>query len=561
MKIYKVLSHSFIPLILLLFCSSSDAQNYWVFLKDKAGVVFDPYEYFDPHTIERRLRKGYPVDCLSDYPVNDHYLYVIGVFADSVGYASRWFNAVAVTAGDEAIQKIAALPFVAGVETSEARYPMEYAQAHYDTMLYLPSRRLMESQVSVLGLEQWRNAGFDGTGIRIAVFDGGFPTYLTNPALSHLVEGEQILRTWDFTRNRENVERGMSHGTMVLSCIGGMLDDKPMGLATGASYLLAITEIRREPFKEEQFWLAAAEWSDKHGADMINSSLGYVHDRYHNIQMDGKSTFVTRTANMAASKGILVVNAAGNSGSDRWKVIGAPADADSVLTIGGISPQTGYHTSFSSFGPTSDGRLKPNVTAFAHVIAAGKKKLTGTQGTSFSAPLVTGFAACAWQSDTSLNNMELFRKIEQSGHLYPYFDYAHGYGIPQAGFFLDTAYQMVRNCETFALEILDQGELLIKPDYLSTYIPVATGAWTGDPVYINEDDDYIHPAPGISTDNYIYVHIKNTSGMLRYYHILEITGDFRTYQSDCHLLQYGETVCVHFRGYTKCLAFEKPRTE
>jgi len=561
MRRIRFMHRCLLSLILLSLCYSSGAQNYWVFLKDKAGVVFDPYEYFDPHTIERRLRTGYPADCLSDYPVNEHYLSVIGGYADSVGYASRWFNAVAVTAGDEAIQQIAALPFVSGVEASEAIYPMEYAQKQYNTMLDPADRRLMESQVAVLGLEQWRNAGIDGTGIRIAVFDGGFPTYRTNPALSHLVEGGQILRTWDFTRNRENVDRGISHGTLVLSCIGGMLDDTPMGLATGASFLLAITEVRREPFKEEQFWLAAAEWSDRHGADIINSSLGYVQHRYHNSQMDGKSTFVTRAANMAASKGILVVNSAGNSGSDRWKVIGAPADADSVLAIGGIFPQTGFHTPFSSRGPTADGRLKPNVTAFAHVIAAGKKELKQTQGTSFSAPLVTGFAACAWQSDTSLNNMELFRKIEQSGHLYPYYDYAHGYGIPQAGLFLDTTYPVSRNLVTFTMEILEQGELLIKPDYLSASIPVATGAWTGGALYPFMDDDDLQPTPDITTDNYIYFHIKDTTGILRFYRILEITGDFRTYQTDSHLLKHGETVCVHFRGYTHCLTFTKTKEE
>lgn len=562
MKRKMIILRSLLSFTLLLFYASSDAQNYWVFLKDKAGVVFDPYEYFDTHTIERRLRTGYPIDCITDYPVNANYLSEIGLYADSAGYASRWFNAVAVSANDEAIRKIESLPFVLRVEASSARYPMEYAETAFDTTINQAQRNLMESQVSVLGIEEWRNAGIDGTGIRIAVFDGGFPTYLTNPALSHLAEGGRILETWDFTRNRENIDRGISHGTMVLSCIGGMLDDKPMGLATGASYLLAITEIRREPFKEEQFWLAAAEWSDKHGADIINSSLGYVQHRYHNIQMDGRTTFVTRAANMAASKGILVVNSAGNSGSDRWKVIGAPADADSVLAIGGISPYSGFHTSFSSFGPTSDNRLKPNVTAFAHVVAADKKKLKTTQGTSFSSPLVAGFAACAWQSDRSLNNMQLFRKIEQSGHLYPYYDYAHGYGIPQAKFFLDSSYQDNRMVPTFTMEIRNSGELWIKPDSISTVIQV-----TGGPCSRSNLNDYYYDEDVTSgtvchsTDNYIYVHVRNTSGVLRDYRILEIKADLRTYETDNHFLEYGETICVHFRGYTDCRTYEKPNNK
>jgi hypothetical protein len=154
MKRNKIILRSLLPFILLLFYASSGAQNYWVFLKDKAGVVFDPYEYFDTHTIERRLRTGYPVDCVTDYPVNAHYLSEIGLYADSVGYASRWFNAVAVSAGDEAIRKIAALPFVSGVEASAARASMEYAMAGFDTTMSQVQRGLMESQVSVLGLEQ-----------------------------------------------------------------------------------------------------------------------------------------------------------------------------------------------------------------------------------------------------------------------------------------------------------------------------------------------------------------------------------------------------------------------
>ena len=563
MKRNKIVLRSLLTFILLFMYAYSGAQHYWVFLKDKAGVVFDPYEYFDSHTIDRRLRTGYPIDCITDYPVNAGYLSELGQYADSVGYASRWFNAVAVSADDEAIREIAALPFVSGVEASSAIYSMEYAKASFDTTLSQVQRNLMESQVSVLGIERWRSAGIDGTGIRIAVFDGGFPTYLTNPALSHLVEGGRILKTWDFTRNRENIDRGISHGTMVLSCIGGMLNGQPMGLATGASYLLAITEIRREPFKEEQYWLAAAEWSDKHGADIINSSLGYVQHRYHNIQMDGKTTFVTRAANMAASKGILVVNSAGNSGSDRWRVIGAPADADSVLAIGGIYPNTGFHTSFSSFGPTSDNRLKPNVTAYAHVVAADRRKLKNTQGTSFSSPLVAGFAACAWQSDRSINNMELFRRIEQSGHLYPYYDYAHGYGIPQADFFLDSSYQESRKSPTFTMEIDKTGELVIKADSISPDVTAASG-FIVSRYFCSVDDDDCENTSGklhTSPNNFIYFHVRNPAGVLRDYRIMEIKALFSTFSKNDLYLEYGETVCVHFRGYTNCLTFDKPNNE
>ncbi len=153
--------------------------------------------------------------------------------------------------------------------------------------------------------------------------------------------------------------------------------------------------------------------------------------------MNGKKSLVARAANMAASKGMLVVNAAGNDGETKWKHLGTPADADSVLSVGGISPESDYHFSFSSYGPTADKRLKPNVCAYGAVMESGKKGLTTTYGTSFASPLVAGFAACAWQTNRRLNNMELFKEIEKSADLYPYFDYAHGYGVPQAGYFIN----------------------------------------------------------------------------------------------------------------------------
>lgn len=523
------LRNSLIIMVLLMVLTfPAVAQNYWIYLKDKDGVHFDPYEYFDHHTIERRVKMGYPVACITDYPVNEDYISAISVYADSTGFASRWFNAVAVVASDEALEKISALPFVAGWEPSMALDPRVYASVDYDTSNINAMDNLLERQVAVLGLEQWRKAGIDGTGVRIAVFDGGFPTYRTNPVLSHLTESNRILHTWDFTRKRECVEGGISHGTIVLSCIGGIINGKPVGLATGASYMLAITEVRSEPFREEQYWLAAAEWADKNGADIINSSLGYVQHRYHNYQMDGRTTFVTRAANMAAAKGILVVNAAGNSGADKWKIMGAPADADSVLSVGGLDPYNDIHTSFSSYGPTFDNRLKPNVVAYGHVIAAGKKKLVKTQGTSFASPLIAGFAACAWQSNRSLTNMELFRSIEKSGHLYPYFDYAHGYGIPQASFFLDSLTHLSPE-PTFSLEILNTGEFSIVIDQM---LPVDSTS---------------------VTRNYMYLHVRNTEGVLKRYEVRKIKEDSSQFTVNEQVLEYDETLCVHFRGYTKCI--------
>ena len=133
---------------------------------------------------------------------------------------------------------------------------------------------------------------------------------------------------------------------------------------------------------------------------------------------------------MAAKKGMLVVNAAGNEGDGKWKIIGAPADADSVLSVGGVEPCCDYKISFSSYGPTADKRLKPNVAAQGRALCAVANGTNTVDGTSFASPLMAGFAACMWQANRDLKNMEAFKALEQSGHLYPYYDYAHGYGIP-----------------------------------------------------------------------------------------------------------------------------------
>jgi serine protease AprX len=408
-------------------------KRYWVFLADKSGVEFDPYSYFDSATIYNRQVKQIPLVQFSDLPLREDYLNEIKQIAGNLGTASRWINAVAVKADNNALKKISKLPFVTDIQ--EIKLVTAETGEDIDNVINFENDQLRESQINEFGVKYFENLGIDGSGVRIAVFDGGFPGVDTSSMFKHLRDSGRIIATWDFVKNKENVYDYSSHGTSVLTCIAGILDNKKFGLAPGAEFLLARTEISREVFSEEENWLAAVEWADKNGADIISSSLGYTFKRYFPNEMDGKSTLVTRSANMAASKGILVINAAGNDGDKKWEVIGAPADADSVLSIGGISPDNGYHIDFSSFGPTFDGRMKPNLVAFGKVSSSNEKRIKQVYGTSFSTPLVAGFAACVMQIHPEWSNMETFRELEKSGHLFPYFDYAHGYGVPQASYF------------------------------------------------------------------------------------------------------------------------------
>jgi serine protease AprX len=408
-------------------------KRFWVFLADKSGVEFDPYEYFDPATIRNRQEKQIPLIQFSDLPLREDYLTCIKQITGTIGTSSRWFNAVAVKADNKTIHKISKLPFV--IDIQEIKLVSTEAGGDFNDLINFDNDQLRESQINAFGLKNFEDMGIDGSGVRIAVFDGGFPGVDTSPMFRHLRESGRIIATWDFVKNKEFVYDYSSHGTSVLTCIAGILDNKKFGLAPGAEFLLARTEVSREVFSEEENWLAAVEWADKNGADIISSSLGYTYKRYFPNEMDGKSTLVSRSANMAASKGMLVINAAGNDGDKKWEVIGAPADADSVLSIGGVSPDNGYHIDFSSYGPTFDGRMKPNLVAFGKVTSSNDKKVKQVYGTSFATPLVAGFAACVMQIHPEWNNMETFRELEKSGHLFPYFDYAHGFGVPQASYF------------------------------------------------------------------------------------------------------------------------------
>ena len=427
----------------LMLCGVSAQQVYWVFLTDKAGSTFDPYSYFDAKAIERYQQCGADLYDISNYPLQQRYVDGVDALATEEVGCSRWMNAIGVVATPMQITAIEQLPYVLRVQPIEGN--MQLAAADEDASLI--SKEIvdgpLEAQLVRMGGKAFRAKGIDGKGIRIAVFDGGFPRVNTHDAFRHLRDSNRIVKTWNFPNNKEDVYGWNSHGTMTLSCIAGRIGGKDLGLATGAEFLLARTEINSEPFKEEVWWQMAVEWADRNGANIISSSLGYGKERHYTTDMDGTS-YVAKAGNLAARKGMLVCNSAGNEADDaQWKTIITPSDADSVLCVGGIenSLREYNHISFSSYGPSADGRQKPNVCAFGYARTANITSDHATHyvhGTSFSCPLVAGFAACAWQAMPGKTAMEMFRMIEESADLYPYCDYAFGYGVPQADYFLGT---------------------------------------------------------------------------------------------------------------------------
>ena len=514
----------------------SQTTKHWIFFTDKSGVDFDPYTYFDKKAIERRIINEVPISHISDFPVKKDYIKKVNDIAE-VTTESRWFNAVAIWANEEQLKEIKNLDFVKETQAIILTTRLASINGDYDVELNDKQMELLKAQTLRMQGDLFDKHKINGKGIRIAIFDGGFPSVDTSPAFEHIRKNKRIIKTYNFPKKDEFVYGFNTHGTMVMSCIAGIIDGQKMGLATEAEFLLARTEVNSEPFSEEENWLAAVEWADKNGAQIVNSSLGYTYNRYFPEDMDGKKSLVARAANLAASKGILVVNAMGNDGSSDWKVVGTPADADSILSVGGTNPYTDRHTSFSSYGPTADKRRKPNVSAYGHVIAAGKNKLTNTQGTSFSSPLVAGFVACALQSKPNLKTMELFKEVEKSGELYPYYDYAHGYGVPQASYFVENPKTAEASFDTNQ----ENGilKITIKDNILK------------DKAIFSKDFELLSRIEKI---DYLYIHVENDKGYLDNYKVVKV---FQKEAFELPLEEIGKNVKVriHYKGYTKELKF------
>jgi serine protease AprX len=210
-----------------------------------------------------------------------------------------------------------------------------------------------------------------------------------------------------------------------------------VGTAPKAFYWLLRSEDTGSEFPiEEDNWIAAAEFADSVGADVINSSLGYTVFDDDNMshtyeQMDGNTCRVTIGADLAVSKGMIVVNSAGNSGNDNWKYVGAPADGDSVLAIGAVDA-SGNYASFSSIGPTYDGRTKPDVVAQGQdtYVVSSDGNVNTSNGTSFASPVLAGLVTCLWQANPNKKNTDIIDAIKKSASQYNTPDKYLGYGIP-----------------------------------------------------------------------------------------------------------------------------------
>ncbi len=435
--------------------AQQDTIKYWVQFTDKNNSpysVHQPLEFLSLRAVQRRQRQGIQVTT-SDFPVNPHYVDSISQFdAVAIIHASRWMNAITLACWDTIqMQHIQELPFVSHIQVVQRLKRIDGNSEKFEEIL--PANRSISTLLSTsynypYGLSYVQNhlhyidylhdLGFNGQGVHIGVIDSGFEYAHEMNCFRHVFEEGRVLSTKDFVDNDGDVFWDHYHGTAVWSTMAAYIEGVYYGTAIKASYHLLRSEAAEyEHIVEEDNWVVAAEYADSAGVDIINTSLGYAtfDDSTQNhtyADMDGNTTRIAIAADMAASKGILLVTSAGNMGGTSWQYITTPADADSTLTVGAVD-SLGTYAFFSSTGPSSDGDIKPNVVSVGwhtYLILPWGETIVRGNGTSFSSPMIAGMAACLWQALPNFSAQEIKLLIESSAHKFHQPDSLVGYGIP-----------------------------------------------------------------------------------------------------------------------------------
>jgi len=413
--------------------NAGQQYSVWVFFNDKGPIDSASYEreislrgLRIPERTRFRRAKCLPAERVVDFydiPVYERYVESVKRFGVRVRVCSRWLNGISVFATGDQIREIAELPFVRSVESVKSFRRGKSPSAEPVAPISLKSLVSHPidygsslGQLEQIGVPELHRQGYHGEGVRICVLDSGFDN-LGHEAFREL----QIVDQWDFVDGNADVS-GDGHGTHVLSVLGGFAEGKLVGPAFRAQFLLARTEdVRTETPIEEDYWIAGLEWGELNGASIVNSSLSYFEwdpgagVNYTWKDLDGRHGRTSLAADIAASKGVLVVNAIGNAGPDGY--LGTPADGRNVLSVGAVD-QYGVLAGFSSRGPTYDGRIKPDVVAqgVAVVFASAHDpdEYYVNNGTSFSTPLVTGVCALLLQMHPDWTPSAVARALRQT---------------------------------------------------------------------------------------------------------------------------------------------------
>ena len=450
----------FTCIAIAFFSTAANAQfsRYIIRFKDKGTnpyAINNPSQYLTARAIQRRTRYSIAVDSL-DLPITPRYIDSIRLAgAVTILNSSKWLNQVAIQTNDAAaLAKINTFPFV--IVASPVATRVQQEDIPVNKKLDVPGKSSVipfspqnitadyynygssYGQVHIHNGEFLHNRGFRGEGMQMAVTDAGFTNYLTLPTFDSIRNNGQVLGTWDFVSGNTNVNEDHAHGTNCLSTIAANMPGTFVGTAPKTSFYLYRTEDAATEYPiEEQNWAVAAERADSLGVDICSVSLGY--STFDNAifnhtyaDMNGNNTIIAKAADVAAKKGMLIVVAAGNEGSGSWHYLISPADADSVMAVGAVGIN-GIVGGFSSYGPSSDGQIKPSVAAVG-VNAVVASSTTGLpifgSGTSFACPNMAGLTSCLWQAFPEVNNMTIINAMQQAGNRAATPDDRTGYGVP-----------------------------------------------------------------------------------------------------------------------------------
>ena len=452
-------------LLTLLSFSNTEAQQtrYIVKFKDKATNTFsiaNPSAYLSPRALQRRVRYNIAIDS-TDLPVTTRYVDSVRLAGTvTILNSSKWLNQVTIKTTDAvALAKINAFAFVKSTAAVAARLGDNGLPINkkLDTAIEEPinditnKTNLVSStngdvaaygrasgQIKLHQGEFLHEHGFKGEGMQISVLDGGFFRYLTLPTFDSVRANNQIINVWDFVANNNSVDEDDAHGMNCLSTIAANMPGVFVGTAPKASFCLYRTEdVATETNIEEHNLAAGFEKADSIGVDVCTVSLGYTRFDYSNqnytyTNMDGNTSMSAIAADIAASKGMLPVIACGNEGNTSWRYVSSPGDADSVMTVGAVDT-LGNVASFSSYGPSSDGQIKPTLaaTGLRAVIASPSTGLpVFSNGTSFATPNIAGLTTCLWQAYPEVNNMSILDAMQKASSRFIAPNDRVGYGVP-----------------------------------------------------------------------------------------------------------------------------------
>jgi subtilisin family serine protease len=450
----------FFSVCLLLFSSTVFSQNlsylyYWVKFKDKQNNTYslsNPLQFLSQQSLNRRSNQGLVPDS-SDLPVSPAYVDSITPYITRVVESLKWFNMVVVEINDtsyintikqfsfvDSIAPIITYPFKALNQNNNLEGPGTPVNQQ---IIYPDVHGIAYHQLNMMNGDLLHQMGYQGQGMLIAMMDNGWNGVDTQHAFDSV--RPRILDSWNFVDPQETIYNDSiadaygtttAHGTQTFGCVAGNIPYQYVGSAPDASFALYHTQDNVvEWVMEEYYWDAAAERADSMGAQILSTQLGYNYfadgiGNHTYADLNGNKTMITMAGNTAASKGMLVFNSAGNEGEYPWYYIDAPADGDSIIAVGAVDSAENV-AAFSSRGPNSAGRIKPDLCAqgsMAAVLIWGQPYYNS--GTSFSCPILAGCAACLWQAFPTKTAQQIKDAIMISADHFWTPDNNHGYGIP-----------------------------------------------------------------------------------------------------------------------------------